>query len=118
MMTDCSCDSRLAGEKLQLQVGRETVGLYEKNGQPHSHYTYKQFALQSYVKTVPKGFVISLSTGRELVFKAKPKDSTQISQEVQMAKLTWDEIRREAEESSEEEEDEEVHTDLMEIGAR
>ena len=42
----------------------------------------------------------------------------QITQAVQIAKLTWDEVRREAEEESseEEEEEEEVHTDLMEIG--
>ena len=43
---------------------------------------------------VPKGFVICLSTGRQLAFKAKPKDAQLIAQEIQMAKLTWDELRR------------------------
>lgn len=110
----------IRGEKLQLQVGRTCVALYEKNGQPHSHYKYTQLAAQNYVKTVDKGFVIQLATGRDLVFKAKFKEAAQIAQEVTMAKLTWDELKREDDGDSEEEEQqpEDAHTDLMQPGAR
>jgi hypothetical protein len=111
----------ISGEKLQLQIGRYSIALYEKNGQPHSHYTYKQLAHQNYCKTYNKGFIICLSTGRDLVFKSKPKAAAQITQEVQMGKLTWDQIRREVEEeeeSEEEQEPEDAHTDLMQVGAR
>ena len=113
----------IRGEKLQLQVGRHTVALYEKNGQSHSHYTFRQFAQQNYIQTNEKGFLIRLATGRELVFKAKPKEAAQIAQEVMLAKLTWDEIQREEEEEEEEEEAEEepsahTHPDLMKLGAR
>ena len=114
------------GEKLQLQVGRHTVALYEKSGQPHSHYAFKQFAQQNYVRTNEKGFTIRLATGRELLFKAKPKEAAQIAQEVTLSKLTWDELQREdeeeeAEEAEEEEEEEppvEAHADLIKLGAR
>jgi hypothetical protein len=115
----------IRGEKLQLQVGRHTVGLYEKNGQPHSHYNYKQFAQQNYVKTHDRGFIIRLATGRDLMFKAKPKDASQIAHAVTMAKLTWDEIQREREDENEDDDaaavevqPEDAHADLMQLGAR
>ena len=113
------------GEKLQLQVGRHTVALYEKSGQPHSHYAFKQFAQQTCVRTNEKGFTIRLATGRELLFKAKPKEAAQIAQEVTLSKLTWDEIQREGEEEeaeaeaeAEEEPPAEAHADLIKLGAR
>ena len=115
------------GEKLQLQVGRHTVALYEKSGQPHSHYAFKQFAQQNCVRTNEKGFTIRLATGRELLFKAKPKEAAQIAQEVTLSKLTWDEIQREDEEEeaeaeaeaeAEEEPPAEAHADLIKLGAR
>lgn len=111
----------ISGEKLQLQVGRHTVALYAKNGQPHSHYKYGQLSNQSYVKTYDKGFIICLATGRDLVFKAKPKVAAQIAHEVTMGKLTWDELQRQNEESDssdEVEEPEDAHADLMQVGAR
>jgi hypothetical protein len=109
----------IRGEKVQLQVGRHTVALYEKNGQPHSHYKYKQFAQTNYVKTSDKGFIIRLASGRDLAFKAKPKEASQIAQEVTMAKLSWDDMHlREDEDEEEEEEPEDAHTDLMQLGAR